>query len=90
MTTLHAIIATEALAVITMAVVIYQLWSEFTRVQRDLLNRLMARNLPEYEHSVQATGVITPKPLRRRSMTDAMEAELEARRKLEREASKHA
>lgn len=77
----------EGVALIAACVVIYEMWREFHAERRELLDRLMARNFGEY--AAVAPTVVKPTP-RRRSMTDQVEAELEARRRAEEAAEEPA
>lgn len=75
-TLLAAVCILEALAIVVLVGALVYLYREFTKAQRDLLNRLMARNLGEYT-------AVTPEVLPRRR-TRTLNDEQAARREQER------
>ena len=74
MSEIAAIAVLEGAALIGAGVLYYLLYQDFTRREKDLLDRLMARNFSEYQLLTPAVKT----PLRRRALSDA---EMAAREK---------
>lgn len=68
----------QSIVILGLGGIIYKLYLDFSKAQKELLDRLMSKSFTEYS---VGQNVINRAP-RRRSMTDSMEAEIEARKKL--------
>lgn len=77
MTILHVVIIAQTVALLVLAVTVYLLYTAFTRDQKSLLDRLMCRNAAEYTTMQVSVGSRRPG---NKSMTDELEAKIEAQR----------